>query len=99
MKNIFTAIKYFGIRTLIGKRKGGMSRKCPPYTLLKIKYYQAMNLISDQYNCNQNKYYFSILLIDLQLPMQSAPITTKVVSSNPKIFDCCKYVFHFNSKL
>jgi hypothetical protein len=64
-----------------------MSRKCPPYTLLKIRYYQAMNLISDQYNCNQNKYYFSILLIDLQLPMQSAPITTKVVSSNPKIFD------------
>ena len=56
-------------------------------------------IISDKYNCNQNKYYISVLLIDLQLPMQSAPILTKVVSSNLEIFDGCKYVFHFNSKL
>jgi hypothetical protein len=42
------------------------------------------------------------LIIDLQLPMQSVPITTKVVSSNPvhgEEYSMQQYVIKFNSDL
>jgi hypothetical protein len=63
----------------------------------RLKWNQRLNYVSDPLDL------WSVIMIvwslDLQLPMQSVPITTNIVSSNPTLYSIQHYVIKLVSDL